>query len=94
MRAKGPFLLILSGAWKCARLPCMCIITIPKELAKKGDLVVIPRGEYETLLRLKEIREFQPTRAQKKALARAQRNLKKRRTVSLNEFAKALGLAH
>jgi len=72
----------------------MGVVTIPKALAKKGDLVVIPREEYETLLQLKRIREFQPTPAQKKALARAQGNLKKRRTVSLNEFGKALGLAH
>lgn len=28
------------------------IITIPKELSKKGDLVLIPREEYEDLLRL------------------------------------------
>ena len=26
------------------------VITIPKEIAKKGDLVLIPREEYEELL--------------------------------------------
>jgi len=30
----------------------MAIITIPKELTKKGELVIIPRKEYEALLRI------------------------------------------
>ena len=36
----------------------MPTITIPKELAKKGDLVVVPRKEYEEFLRLKKQRAF------------------------------------
>lgn len=28
----------------------MATVTIPKELARKGDLVLIPRREYEALL--------------------------------------------
>ncbi len=28
------------------------IITIPKELIKKGELVIIPRKEYEAILRV------------------------------------------
>lgn len=36
----------------------MTTITIPKELAKKGDLVVIPRLEYEEFLRLKKQKSF------------------------------------
>ena len=35
------------------------IITIPKEIAKKGDLVLIPRSEYEEFLRLKKQREWE-----------------------------------
>ena len=31
------------------------VISIPKELSKKGDLVIIPRAEYEELLGLKKI---------------------------------------
>lgn len=30
----------------------MNTITIPKELTKKGDLVIIPRKEYEEFLRI------------------------------------------
>lgn len=35
------------------------IITIPKEIAKKGDLVLIPRSEYEEFLRLRKQREWE-----------------------------------
>ncbi len=33
------------------------VITIPKELIKKGELVLIPRKEYEEFLRLRKQRE-------------------------------------
>ncbi len=36
----------------------MTTITIPKELAKKGDLVVVSRQEYEEFLRLKKQKAF------------------------------------
>ena len=36
----------------------MTTITIPKELAKKGDLVVVSREEYEEFLRLKKQKSF------------------------------------
>lgn len=31
------------------------VINIPKEIAKKGDLVLIPRKEYERLLEISKI---------------------------------------
>lgn len=71
----------------------MNLITIPKKLAPQDDLVVIPRQEYEELLVLKKYREFTPTAAQKKALARAELNFKKGETLSYNELAKKLGFA-
>jgi len=33
------------------------VITIPREMARKGELVLIPRKEYEEFLRLREKRE-------------------------------------
>jgi len=33
----------------------MTPITIPKEITKKGDLIIIPRKEYEELLNLKKM---------------------------------------
>ena len=75
------------------KLKLMKVITIPKTLSKEGDLVVIPRREYEKLLQLKKIREFQPTAKQKDALKKAERNLKKGKALSYNAVARALGLA-
>jgi len=69
---------------------CMATITIPKELAKQDDLVVIPRKEYEALLELRKIREFMPSEAQKKALKRAESNFRLGKTLSYNELAKKL----
>jgi len=71
----------------------MRIVTIPKTLARQGDLVIIPRRDYEKLVELKKIREFRPTIAQRKALARAQRKLKKGKSLSYDAFTQALGLA-
>lgn len=71
----------------------MNTVTIPKKIAGKDDLIVIPRKEYEALLELKKIREFTPTAAQKKALARAEVNFRKGKTLSYHELVKKLGFA-
>ena len=69
----------------------MNTITIPKNLAKKDDLVVIPRREYEALLALRQVREFVPTAAQKRALLQARKNRKEGRYLTINELRKKLG---
>ena len=72
------------------RIETMSTLTIPKKLAQKDDLIVVPRKEYEALLELKKIKEFIPTTAQKKALAKAERNLKQGKTLSYNELIRKL----
>ena len=53
----------------------MTILTIPKHLIKKGDLVLVPRSEYEELLKLRRsVKEFSPTRAQKRDLEASRRD--------------------
>jgi len=69
----------------------MNTVTIPKKMASKDDLVVIPRREYEALLKLRHIKEFNPTETQKRALTRAENNLRKGKTLSYNELTKKLG---
>ncbi len=64
----------------------MSTITIPQKLAKKGDLVVIPRKEYEALLELKQVREFTPISAQKKALKQAREDYKKGKYLTFYEL--------
>ena len=69
----------------------MNTITIPKKLAGRGDLMVIPKSEYEALVKLKKIKEFTPTNSQKKALAQAERNFRLGKTFSYNELVRKLG---
>ena len=35
------------------------VVTIPKKLARKGDLILIPRSEYEEFLKLRERKEWE-----------------------------------
>lgn len=70
----------------------MATITISKNLIK-DDLIIIPRKEYESLLKLKMIKEFIPTLTQKKALRRAERNFSVGKTLSYDNLVKKLGFA-
>lgn len=71
----------------------MNTITIPKKLAQNDDLIVVPKKEYEALIELKAIKEFVPTKAQKRALIKAEANLKSGKTMSYNELVQKLGFA-
>lgn len=72
----------------------MNVITIPQKISSRGDLVIIPRKEYEALLEFKKFKEFYPTIAQKKALLNAEHNLRKGMTLSYHELVKKLGFAN
>ncbi len=55
----------------------MNVVTIPKKFSSK-DLVIIPREEYEKLLKLKSILPFfKPTRGELKVIARGRREVAK-----------------
>ena len=69
-------------------------LTLPRTLTRKGDLVVIPRSEYEMLITFKKVKEFTPSPAQKRALIRAERNFAKGKSLSYHELSRALGIAH
>ncbi|TSC67522.1 MAG: hypothetical protein G01um101472_399, partial [Parcubacteria group bacterium Gr01-1014_72] len=68
-------------------------IALPKELVSKG-FAVLPRKEYEEFLRFrfKTIREIKMTPAQKKALARARKNLLRGKFFTLYELKRKLGI--
>ena len=67
-------------------------ITIPSALTSGKELVVIPLEEYEALMTLKKVYEFQPTSTQKRALEQARKNRKKGEVLTLGEFKQKLGL--
>jgi PHD/YefM family antitoxin component YafN of YafNO toxin-antitoxin module len=68
-------------------------VTIPHKLTQGKELIIVPLEEYEALVQLKEIYEFQPTASQKKALANARNNRKRGETLSLSELKRRLGFA-
>lgn len=72
----------------------MTTITIPKKLVREEDLIIVPRWEYEALLKFKEIKEFTPTATQRRSLRRAERNLKLGKTLSYHELVKKLGFGN
>ena len=69
----------------------MNIITIPKKLAGRDDLIVIPKKEYKKLLLSKRIFEFSPTITDKKNLKRARENRVIGKFLTLNELKQKLG---
>ncbi len=69
----------------------MTTITIPKKITKGEELVIIPRKDYEKLLELKRIPEFQPTTTQKRALINARKKREKGNFLTFNELKNKLG---
>lgn len=74
----------------------MTTITIPDNLIKNKDFVVIPRKEYEEFYQWKEVaklfKTFVPTAAQKRELKRAREDYKQKKYFTLNEFKHKLGI--
>jgi len=69
----------------------MAVITIPKELARKEDLVVIPRSEYEEFLALKRvIPSVKPTKAELKIIRRGEREFREGKYVEWGEIKRGL----
>jgi len=54
------------------------VIAIPKNLAKQGELIILPRREYDEFLNWKKaVRIFKPTPAQKRDLTEARKDFAK-----------------
>lgn len=65
----------------------MTAVTIPRESAEKGDLVLIPRKEYEALLLgRRKVKTFKPSATQKKALEEARKQLARGAFFTLKEL--------
>lgn len=70
----------------------MSTMTIPKKITKGDELVVLSRQEYEKLLTVRKIIEFNPTNREKKDLARARKNRKEGKVLTLHELKQNLGI--
>lgn len=68
----------------------MVTITIPKNLMKSVDFVVLPRREYEEFSQWKEVaklfKTFTPTAAEKRDLKRAREDYKQGKCMTIDEF--------
>ena len=74
----------------------MSTITIPKRMAAQDDLLIVPRKEYEDLLRrcLKKAPEaIALTPTQKRKLAHARKNMARGNYLTINELEHKLGFA-
>lgn len=69
-------------------------VTIPKDLTNGKELVIIPKEEYEALITLKNIYEFQPTSLQKRALKKARKNIKKGEVLTIGQLKQKLGFTN
>ena len=68
----------------------MTIVTIPKHLADRKDLVAVTRSDYKEFLvvkkKLKSQKTFVATAREKRLIARGRREFKKGKFVSVNEL--------
>lgn len=72
----------------------MTTLTIPRDLIKERELVIVPRRQYEELLKLRRIiTTAKLTLAEKKDLERARKEYKRGEYITLNELEYGLGIA-
>ena len=69
----------------------MPTLTIPKNITKGAELIVLSRENYEKLLTARIIPEYQPTGYEKKALVRARKNRAAGKFFTLDELKQKLG---
>lgn len=69
-------------------------VIIPTKLTSGKELVIILKEEYEALVELRKVYEFQPSSAQKKALLQARKNRKVGKVLTLGQFKQELGLTN
>lgn len=74
----------------------MTTLTIPKELAQKGDLVLVPMVEYKEFSDWRKwIRPFKtyvPTATEKRELRSARDDYKKGKFITINELKHKLAI--
>jgi hypothetical protein len=74
-------------------MPATITLKNASSLRSEKEFVLVPRREYEEFLTLKKFNEFTPKVGHRKALARAEKNLRSGKTLSYYELKEKLGLA-
>ena len=74
----------------------MPTITIPGELHTHQDLVAVPRSTYEEFVawqkKIKSVKTFKPTAAEKRAIQRARKNLAEGKYLTIDQLRHELGI--
>lgn len=74
----------------------MTTLTIPKELAEKGDLVLVPMTEYKEFSdwqkSIKPFKTYLPTISEKRELRSAREDYKKGKFITINELKHKLAV--
>jgi len=66
-------------------------IAIPKELLRAGELVIIPRSDYEEFLRLKKVIPLvEPTLSEKRAIQSGRGEIRQGKYVTLSQLKNEL----
>lgn len=67
------------------------VISIPRELSKKGELVIMPRDQYEEYLRFKKaFRLSAMPFSEKKAVEQGRKEIKQRKYLTLKQLKNEL----
>jgi len=67
------------------------VTSAPKELARSGDLVIIPHEEYEEFLQIrKSISKVKPTKEELRAISRGRKEFKEGKYVEWSQFRREL----
>lgn len=69
-------------------------IMIPRKLTNGKELVVIPLEEYNALMNLKKVYEFQPTATKKIILDKARKNRAGGKVFTIDELKSKLGFGN
>ena len=67
------------------------VISIPRELSRKGELVIIPREQYEEYLRFKKAFRLSVLNfSEKKAVGQGRKEIKQRKYLTLKQLKNEL----
>ena len=67
------------------------IVSIPREMSKQGELVIIPREDYEEFLRLQKVVPLvEATASEKKAIREGRKQIQEGKYITLKELENEL----
>jgi len=67
------------------------VLSIPRELSRQGELVIMPRTDYEEFLRLKKVIPLiEPTLSEKKVIKAGRKEIREGKYLTLHQIKNEL----